>query len=335
MLARTLKLRHPSGVTLETPLLVPSFSSKGFRLNRKGVSEITEALRITAEVLTDSMLISAYDIFHKFIPRKIQPIPEIIFVDSGGYETADDHDLSSVFRHSCPVKKWNERFLRQVFDSWPDHIAAVFVNFDHGKHRRPLLDQIEAAQELFAHYPKQLHALIIKPERTHDLTLDRILPKVFSNIDKLATFHMVGVTEKEIGDSLLLRMQNISKIRVELDNANINVPLQIFGSLDPLSSCLYFLAGADIFDGLTWLRYSYLDGVAIYNFNYGALKVGVHERDDLVQARALVDNIYYLRRLQYQMKEFLLESDFGKFGHHAQLIQTAYDMLRTKQGGKL
>ncbi len=49
-------------------------------------------------------------------------------------------------------------------------------------------------------------------------------------------------------------MQNIAKLRKALDKAGLNIPLHVFGSLDTVTTPLYFLAGADIFDGLTWLR---------------------------------------------------------------------------------
>lgn len=335
MLARSSTLRHPSGTTLETPLLVPSFSSKGLQFDKNGLSEVTDALRTTAEVLTECMLVSAYDIFHEHIPAPDQfpCITEITFVDSGGYETADGYDFSAVLRYPYPTENWDEPSLRSVLDSWPDHIPAVFVNFDCGSLRRPLKDQIAAARELFAPYPQHLHAIILKPETHEQRYLE--IPSLLSYIDELGDFDIVGVTEKELGESLLLRMHNVARIRRALDEAGINLPLQIFGSLDPLTSPLYFLAGAEIFDGLTWLRYSYLGGTAIYRHNYGALHVGIHASDDLVKAKALFDNIYYLQGLKYQMKDFPLEQDFHKFEHHSELLSKSYDTLRTELGGRI
>lgn len=358
MLARSSTLRHPSRVTLETPLLVPSFSSKGFSFKKelsevrdalrtneedtclqigreKGLSEVTDALRTTTEVLTECMLVSAYDIFHEHIPPpdKFPRITEITFVDSGGYETADGYDFSAVFRHPYPIENWDEASLRSVLDSWPDHIPAVFVNFDCGSLRRPLKDQIAAAREFFAHYPGHLHDIILKPETHEQRYLE--VSSILSHIEELGQFDIVGVTEKELGKSLLSRMRNIARIRRALDEAKIDAPLQIFGSLDPLTSPLYFLAGAEIFDGLTWLRYSYLGGTAIYQHNYGALCVGVHASDDLVKAKALFDNIYYLQELKYQMRDFLLEQDFHKFKHHSEFLSDSYDTLCTELGGRI
>jgi hypothetical protein len=40
---------------METPILIPSFSSKGFRVDRDGKSEVRELLEFTSEWLTESL----------------------------------------------------------------------------------------------------------------------------------------------------------------------------------------------------------------------------------------------------------------------------------------
>src|SRR5688500_5201088 len=101
MRARKSKLIHPSGSTLDTPLLIPSFSSKGFSVDKDGISETATALKITSESIYESMLISAYDIHYGYIPlgEISGAFPQITFVDSGGYETSDSFDLSTTFKH--------------------------------------------------------------------------------------------------------------------------------------------------------------------------------------------------------------------------------------------
>ena len=42
-----------------------------------------------------------------------------------------------------------------------------------------------------------------------------------------------------------------------LDDAGVGIPIHVFGSLDPLISPIYWLAGAEIFDGLTWINMAY------------------------------------------------------------------------------
>ena len=60
MLARISTISHPSGGTLKTPLLVPSFSSKGF----PKVAKILETMR---EVISGPILVSAYDMHYQNI----------------------------------------------------------------------------------------------------------------------------------------------------------------------------------------------------------------------------------------------------------------------------
>ena len=64
MLCRTSTVRHTgSGVSMTTPLLIPSFSSKGFAKSKKdGKSEIGRILATASEFVTEIFLISAYDI---------------------------------------------------------------------------------------------------------------------------------------------------------------------------------------------------------------------------------------------------------------------------------
>jgi len=334
MRARKSAIRHPSGVTLQTPLLVPSFSSKGFQFNKDGESEITIALEITSEVLYESMLVSAYDLFYGHIPRltDLRGLPDVILLDSGGYETSDEHELSSVFRHAVPIRDWDEPKLKMVLDSWPPHVPAIFVNFDHGKVRKPLKVQIATAHKLLKKYPDQLHDVILKPEKKTQLYIQ--LSSVLSLASELGKFHIIGFTEKELGNSILNRMEMIARIRSALDEANVSAPIHVFGSLDPVSSCLYFLAGAEIFDGLTWLRYSYLNGMAVYVQNFGAVELDVNERDKTVRDAGLVHNLVQLRKLQGEMNAFLLEHDFSVFTHHSELLKKAYDSLSAKMGGR-
>jgi hypothetical protein len=107
MLYRSTTIRHPSsGIILKTPLLVPSFSSRGFRFDKNDASEIRKVFTNTAEILTESMLVSAYDIAYGHLPKphKFPCTPFLTIVDSGGYETGADHDYSSVYRHVHKTK---------------------------------------------------------------------------------------------------------------------------------------------------------------------------------------------------------------------------------------
>lgn len=329
-LARSSEIPIPGGGTLVTPLLVPSFSSKGFGVSGNGDSEIYHYFNVAAEILTESMLVSAYDIAHGFLPQMVQPITDITFVDSGGYETSDIQDLSAVFRNPVEKKEWKKEDLKRVYDNWSNDVPAVFVNYDDADLRCGINDQIEAAEDLLLPYRHQLKALLIKPE-TKTQTLIKT-ENVVANIKKLRNFDIIGFTEKELGGSLIDRMKTIASIRLAMDDESLTQPIHIFGSLDPVSSPLYFLAGAEIFDGLTWLRFGYRQGVACYVHNAVALENGIDKKQPFFQSLGLAANYSYLVNLQNEMKKYLLDKDFQMFKFNSNFFRESFDHLRTRIG---
>ncbi|MEO8398273.1 MAG: hypothetical protein ABI550_00515 [Ignavibacteriaceae bacterium] len=320
MLARSNKMIHPLGVEIETPLLVPSFSSKGFAFKKKkkkkdaDVSESLDALEFSKEFLTESLLVSAYDMYHKHIPFTEEHIStEITFLDSGGYESGNAYDLSTTSKFNYDLKNWDLEKLKEVLNKWPEHKAAIAVSFDHGNHNVSLDQQIHSAIDLFAQFPKMQSDFLIKPE-TKDQDYIQI-DNIIRHIKQLKSFDIIGVTERELGNSILQRMLNIAKIREALNKNGINSPIHIFGSLDPVTSILYFLAGGEIFDGLTWLKYSYFNNAAIYTSNFGVLnsELGINIRDGHVKSIAITKNTYYLQKMKYTMKDFIKHDNFDLF----------------------
>ena len=91
-----------------------------------------------------------------------------------------------------------------------------------------------------------------------------------------------------------------------------------------------FYTGAEIFDGLTWLRYGYAYGHACYWSNYGAKAIGIQRDDDFIKAKTIQENLSSLIELTSQMQKFLLEYDFNKFIHDPEFFKECYDLLRTK-----
>lgn len=338
-LARSSRLEHPSGAVLDTPLLVPSFSSKGFGFSTQRTesggtteeSEVAEIYTAASEFLTDSMLISAFDVHHGYLQMPENALTEITIVDSGGYETSDQEDLSSNFTHYISRGEWDIQKYEAVLQSWPEQVPAVFVSYDSAEIRLPLAEQIENAQALFRPYRSHLSALLVKPETDKQRYVK--VSNVVAAAREFRLFDVIGFTEKELGNSMLQRMEHIAKIRLALDDAGVQKPIHIFGSLDPISVPLYFMAGAEIFDGLTWLRYGYASGAAIYRHNYAAREIGIDRRDGFVKLKTMQDNLNYLRNLTNQMRRFLNDGDFDKFGSNAVTIRDSVDLLRTRVRG--
>lgn len=341
MLARSSNIRHPSGVTLRTPLLVPSFSSRGFRFNRKGVSEIRGVFVNAAEILTESMLVSAYDIQYGHLPKptRFPCTPSLTLVDSGGYEAGMDHDYSAVYSYDHNTKEWDSERYQSVLDKWPDRIPAAFVSFDKESAGKTVPQQIAMAEELLSRYPQHLHTFLLKPTRKCRGLLQNTVNIAQPHLKEFAAFNIIGVAEKELGRRMLDRMETIAKLRRGLDAVGVAAPIQVFGALDPLSSTLYCLAGAEIFDGLTWLRFAYRDGQCVYSHNYGVLHVGIDQEDDFVRSKVFSDNYSFLRDMQLCLRNLVTNGDCAKLDTriipYADFLRRALDSLRTKLGGDI
>ena len=334
-LARSSILRHKTtGVSISTPLLVPSFSSKDFIMDSKGISEINKIYNASLEYITDSMLISAYDIYYKNIKKPNYKTAEITIVDSGGYEASDDNDLSTVKYSAKTKKEWTEDMLFDVYQKIPANCPVILVNYDHPKKWKKMRKQINDAKSLFQNFPSHLHTILIKPETKIQKYIE--IESVLQYVKDLANFDIIGFTEKELGNSILTRMITISNIRQALDNEGILIPIHIYGSLDPITSILYFISGAEIFDGLTWIRYGFLGGNACYYQNYGARTSGIDWDMDRTKLFMLNKNLFHLKKIKNQMKKFLVNEKFSVFGKEdelSQIIESSYNLLKASNGG--
>lgn len=321
---RITKIKHPLGDTIETPLLVSSFSSKGSRFKESKKygtqSEVPEIIKSVSDFITGSALISAFDLKYylgsaKDLQKKYNLSPAILFIDSGGYETLEDYDLTEVLKHPIKSQTWNLEYYENELMKLPANIPAVIISYDNGKDKRlSLKKQIERATKLFDKHPKQLNDFLIKSSKKTDPELD--FNEISDNLSLLKKFNIIGITEKELGSSLLQRIQNIELLRTELDKIGCLSPIHIFGNLDPITSVLYFLAGAEIFDGLTWQRYAFYNGMSLYKSNCNVFESRITQKDMLNDFTIMTQNIIYLQRLREEMKKsaisFLKDNDIKK-----------------------
>ena len=153
------------------------------------------------------------------------------------------------------------------------------------------------------------------------------------DVHRLSEFDIVGITETELGDSILDRMANIALLRKAMDAAGIIKPLHVFGSLDPICTPLYFLAGADIFDGLSWIRFAYWKDVAIYHKNRSPMDFGTSESEYKGLVRSCAANLYYLSDLKRRLDRYLIDMDLKRLGKHVALFEQAVDDLHVKLRG--
>lgn len=307
-------------------MLVPSYSSKGF-------PDLSHIIDVTEPYIYSEILVSAYDIHKKYIENPLD-FPTLIFLDSGGYEASKDRDLSDYFEVLGTEYKphdWLEEEFEKVVETWSVLPPVVYINYDHPKSRIPLDDQIRRAAKTGGSGRQIAREFLVKtttPDRDF-LDIDEIISKV----DRFSPFSVIGFTEKEIGSSLLDRMANIGRIRQALMSKGIETPIHIFGSLDTISTILYFVMGADIFDGLTWLRYAYEKGSTVYRQEMAATRYPASTTALNVTERCWQQNYSYLKEMELEMRKFLLSGDFHVFKYNGDVIEGLYHSALEHMGG--
>lgn len=312
-LAERRQLRFPSGGTLRTPLLVPSFSSR--------VPEIEKVFGASSEFVDGPFLISAYDVARGHLAPPFN-FGGPIFLDSGGYEVGSDSDLSDVgSRPSGSPTDWTPEQHQNILDAWQERVPTVVITYDHPKLRQNLSAQVAHAKSLRLPPGDCSLELLIKPETTRNFIDIR---SVVDGVRELAPFHVIGVTEKEIGNSVFDRMVNIARLRMGLRRIGLETPIHVFGSLDTITTLFYFVAGADIFDGLTWLRYAFKNGQTVYRQDFGIRELGISTKAPKVEALCWSKNYGYIREMELEMRRFLGGYDFGEFQFNGDLIKNAY-----------
>ncbi|MEW9577371.1 hypothetical protein U9K47_18765 [Bacillus toyonensis] len=298
------KIRKIKKIDHDTPILVPSFSSKGF----PHVKELHGYLK---EKLTEASLISVYDLYYKNLEHSQIYESDILIVDSGGYESNQEHDISDIYNSLYMPKEWNVELYESQVKILEPITDILLVNFD-SKEVYTLRKQVELAQGSFDKFPEFSSDFLCKPFNHGELLID--VDNLTEQINLLSTFDVIGFTEKELGDSIFKRAMSIYKIRRSLMERGLETPIHIFGCVDPISIVLYFLCGADIFDGLSWLRFSFKNNTPTY-LNHHALYSGIwNQSDNEVKVLSYVENLEVLSQLKGQMISFSKSSDWEELG---------------------
>jgi hypothetical protein len=309
----------------KTPMLVPSLSS---RIN----IDYRKTLDVLSEVITGPFLLSAYDFNYTKLFPKIS-FSELVFLDSGGYECTIEKEVSEFGLYKPDPYDWNQQMHLEVVQRWDEDIPTVIISYDHPSERVSLKKQIENAHNLFSKRSGTIKEILIKPESNVSRRVN--LKRFLENIDQISDFDILGFTEKELGKSILDRMINIAKIRQKLEEHSIEIPLHIFGSLDTITTPLYYISGGDIFDGLSWLRFIFADGATHYINTYGPEKFGIHENNDGIWIQSVFQNYNYLGRLKINLEHFQSTGDFTKLGGKSEFFESAFNDLNEKMGGVL
>ncbi|BBG00362.1 hypothetical protein C8E95_5570 [Pseudonocardia autotrophica] len=342
MRARSRPLRL-AGATLTTPLLIPSVSSRGFPLDPAGIAESSLYLQYALDGLDEALLVSAYDVEHrtlKDVTRLLDDTasgtvfdrPRLLVLDSGGYETGLAWESGHIQRDDPARRLYDAAAFARIVDRLPPQRPTLVVSYDGPDLAGDTYgEQIRRAQAFFATRTHVASDILLKPtERWHS-------PRELAPYaPDLVAFDVVGFTEKELGDSYLARLCTLARLRIVLDEAGVDAPIHLFGALDPLLTPLYFSAGAEIFDGLSWMRYAYIGGLAVHPDAGALLRGEDDDRQQLRDAKRPIVNLGHLRALKRQMERYAATGGrgFDEFAEHgAVLARTHATMLARIEKG--
>ena len=232
------------------PLFVYSYSSKGF-------SDLSNWLKHSLPRVP-SYLLSLYDYEYIIPPELISTAdPRIRIWDSGGYES-----MACPTWESSGNKKWNENTYVQTANRIPWNGLDVLVSYDTPDEPGCMQQQVERALHLYTKvegtYARDL--LIHVPDNTDPYVLAETVSPYINE------FKILGLTEKEIAPTWAHGVYFINHLRSALSTLDTEqyIPIHVFGCFDSKTVARFTLAGANIFDGLTWLRYLFLGGDVLY-----------------------------------------------------------------------
>lgn len=309
--------RRTKTLGIRTPLLVPSFSSRGY----PGLAEIIEAIR---PEIADACLVSAYDVSSGQCPGDFERLANIVVVDSGLYECGDAPVAVDAHLPRPTGSEWQRdayrRFIRGLGDRWAS-TNALLVSYDT---YASFEEQVLHARDDFKGIDGVATALLLKPEEPghcydHFLGVD----------GRFEMFDVVGVTERELGSSALARCRAVIQLRTALTHGGHSKPIHVFGSITPAAVTAYFLCGADVFDGLNWLRASFdlAWAGAPSEFAVAHGMIATDDRDVLLELWRR--NLRVLRRTQAALARFAEEGDVERLISTLPFAKASLELAKT------
>ena len=285
------QVRRVRKLGVGTPLIAPSFSSRGF----PHLSVIWEEFR---HKLYGVCLVSAFDVAGGRIPEGVADMVNVVIVDSGLYETNKGW-IDSCEQHTPSLAPdWTRKKYYEAVNSIGERGNAILVNFDQvGK----LEEQVAKATEDFSLAACTASDFLVKPS---DPTALLNVPKLNQHLEELKQFSVIGITAREAGNSFLKRCSSIVMLRDLLNDSGLDTPIHVFGAINPYEVLAYFFCGADIFDGLNWLRLAFredgsvpIDESALEDMNWNLTDW------ELLEVQCTY-NLTLLFRLQEAMREY-------------------------------
>ncbi len=218
------------------------------------------------------------------------------------------YDVYYYLRHLDIPNPLQSRPMIRFFDSGR-YEGDVLVAYDDRS--LGLVDQIRQSQAAFARIGVQhiRRDLLLHPNGMAPDGLAEAIADGAPDID------IIGLTEKDIGYPWFIAASYIAQLRTKLDALfERYIPIHIFGCFDPLTIPYLFFSGADIFDGLAWMRHYFHDGHAFYGKEF---EHSTSPETLLEPARAmrslLAHNVEELKCLRADLRYAVLTHDVSQF----------------------
>jgi queuine/archaeosine tRNA-ribosyltransferase len=238
---------HISNGKVPLPILFQSVSSFETQLP---TDEAIEALDIFK---FPSILVSTYDLEKReeynpknFIKNLItfKENGGIILLDSGSYEKCRNNN-----------KSWNREKFHELLKKIPYDLIFCFDEYDLKQDVPELVAEIieSVAKDQLQTSVPVLPIIHARTNYNGEYLFDS-LPELVFEVTKRLSPPLIAIPERELGDGLLERIKNITKIRALLNNFAYYQPIHILGTGDPIVIPFFIAAGADSFDGLEWCR---------------------------------------------------------------------------------
>lgn len=251
-------------------------------------------------------LISAFDLAQGLVAPDFEALADIIVIDSGVFETRRPAVAVGGYLPDASSLEWTRPAYRSFLVTAAPRMAVtntVVVSYDCNA---SLDEQVAQARIDFESAPGAARSFLLKPELEDQLTLPLSVTRAH-----IEDFDILGVTEIELGRSALDRCRSLLRLRALLSTAGLEIPIHVFGSITPAAVTAYFLCGADIFDGLNWLRVG-LDGSWAPAPSEFAVAHGFGALDDhSVSLELWRRNLRALQRTQQALRCFALDGDRG------------------------
>ena len=221
MRLRSRRVTLRNGIEFETPALVPGLSSMAmgpllYPTQDGSQNTPTVCSIVHSDLLLhgweEALLVSAYDIHYQLLvdasrfsagfaeSRYAQQ--KFLIIDSGWYEKKANQ--GGIFlEQQEPPRLWDISLYQQAIDSLDSDVRALVVSWD-APNPESYESQIKQSQEFFGNRQHLASTILLKPPATAGFhNFESLSVDLASN---LRSFDVVGVTDKELGDSILDRL---------------------------------------------------------------------------------------------------------------------------------